>query len=63
MTKEFDITFYNVKKNRVETYANISERNVNKVKKEIVNEGNKVLGVSRTFSMGDVTCGGKYSNE
>ncbi len=63
ITKEFNIEFFNTRKNKIETYANISERNVEKVKKEIVQEGNKVVTVYETGAMGDVTCGGKYSNE
>lgn len=63
MNKEFNIEFLNAKKNKVETFAFISERNVEKVKAEIVKDGNSVVGVYEVAPMGDVTMGGKYSCE
>lgn len=63
MNKEFNIEFLNAKKNKVETYGFISERNVEKVKAEIIREGNSVVGVYEVGPMGDVTMGGKYSCE
>lgn len=61
MNKEFNIEFLNVKKNKVETFAFISERNVEKVKAEIVKDGDLVVNVYEVGAMGDVTMGGKYS--